>query len=202
MAFRASHVLLSGITIINLFYQFMNEKIIMMIPPLCPHVQWIYPSVYRENKYADMHGEINFGLLDINLRTEDNTSDPANVSLTFRVIDHKGLEVIRKQLEIPIRRQRFPHVRSASEMIAESLTTAGSNSEFECAPIRGQVSWVRVLLYRAAVALPLLVLVVCPSLTVLWFLLAACWYISYGQELRRRERIEQRRQQLIDGQTD
>ena len=67
----------------------------------------------------------------------------------------------------------------------------------ECLPIHGSLTWRRWLLYRAAVALPLLVVVVCPALAVLWLFLAASWYVLVGQEMKRRADIEARRARLL-----
>ena len=69
--------------------------------------------------------------------------------------------------------------------------------EMECLPIHGHISLPRWLLYRAAVALPLFVLVVLPLLTVLWFFFAASWYVLVGQELKRRADIEAHRARLL-----
>lgn len=144
--------------------------------------QWIYPAVYREHKYLDLYTETHFGLLDVILPPDSNGS----FRLVFRAINFKGEEVIHKQLDI-----------DPTSSQGDCDSDSGAGGELECLPIHGRISSPRWLLYRAAVALPLLVLVVCPVLAVLWLFFAASWYVLVGQELKRRADVEAHRARLL-----
>lgn len=51
-------------------------------------------------------------------------------------------------------------------------------------------------MYRAIIALCMLVLVVLPVLGVLWLVFASVYYICIGKELARRDEIERRYQTM------
>jgi len=144
-------------------------------------LQWIYSALHREHKHLDYYLETHFGLLDIIVSPEGD----GRFRLVFRTINYKGEEVMQKQLDLG---------GPALQSLGDSEVSGGI---VECLPIQGRLSWPQWLLYRAAVALPLLVLVVCPVLAVLWFFFAASWYVLVGQEMKRRADIESRRARLL-----
>ncbi len=65
-----------------------------------------------------------------------------------------------------------------------------------CTPYWGEVPWWRELETRFVISLFLLVVAVLPFMIVIWLLFASCFYIWYGAETHRRERIEMRRRKV------
>jgi hypothetical protein len=124
--------------------------------------------------------------------------------LRFQVISHAGQAVITKRLPLVRRSHRAtntaPETATAAVKAAQALASVGSvraaGVTVSCEPIRGIVPLWRSVLYRAAIAAALLVFVLMPFLGVLWLLGASVYYVCYGAELARRDKIERQYQSL------
>eukprot|EP00597_Dinobryon_sp_UTEXLB2267_P009087 CAMPEP_0170090986 /NCGR_PEP_ID=MMETSP0019_2-20121128/24701_1 /TAXON_ID=98059 /ORGANISM="Dinobryon sp., Strain UTEXLB2267" /LENGTH=327 /DNA_ID=CAMNT_0010310659 /DNA_START=559 /DNA_END=1539 /DNA_ORIENTATION=- len=137
---------------------------------LWTYYQWIYPAAYRENKMQDVYRAVHFSLLDLLFHPIDGSH-----GLLYRTVDHTGHTVMSKYLPIPLRTDTSPHHLNTINS-DDSADDSDSNSlTVECKGVKGQVSIARLLLYRAAVAGPLMLFVVCPLVAVIWFVLAAVW---------------------------
>jgi hypothetical protein len=140
------------------------------------------------------HG-INFGVLDY-----APAEGPAGaVQLEFSIVSHTGERVLSKT--IPLRpRGELAHTASDSELKAlrASLLAQIAQGEVdaECVAYWGVVPLWRTLLYRAIIAVALLLFVVAPVVVVLWCVGASLYYVFRGKELARRDAVEKRYQQL------
>ena len=156
-----------------------------------------------------MYSYIHFALLDIlpvsPLQASSGVSHGAgnreDVVLEYSVVSHKG-EIVRT-MPFPLRNRPTTTIDScvfdATKLsilreFLPALMDVGAVS-LQCVPVQGVVSFWRMLVYRAVIALALLFLVVAPLVTVLWFVGASVYYVCWGAELSRRVDVEERYQQ-------
>jgi alkaline phosphatase D len=137
----------------------------------------VYPALYREDKNGHVYQGLHFGLVDI------AEVSPTQLVAVFHIVDHEGRPVMAK--EIPLR----------SEPAAIPQTWAGRVS---CRPIRGDLTPLRLVLFKANLAFFSLVFVVLPLFAVLWLVGASLYYVCVGRELRRREEVERNYQLYKD----
>jgi hypothetical protein len=121
--------------------------------------------------------------------------------LKFQVISHAGQAVITKRSPLVRRSHRATNTATetatAAVKAAQALASVrAAGVSVSCEPIRGIVPLWRTVLYRAAIAAALLVFVLMPFLGVLWLLGASVYYVCYGAELARRDKIEKQYQSL------
>ncbi len=129
------------------------------------------------------------------------------VSHAQEVVIHKNIPLLPRQSFA----DAFRAVEGGAEVSAEPsaqlsavaarlkqvfLSRDSQDLRLECVPYWGASPLWRVLLYRAIIALCLLVFLVLPVLGVLWLVGASVYYICIGSELARRDEVERRYQKL------
>lgn len=144
---------------------------------------------------------MHFALVDIVSAPEA----ASGMQMEFRVISHANQEVIHHVLPLRTKEELQQAYRVAGEtqdMSVEALSALlqqpqeQSDVRIACVPHWGVVPLWRELLYRAVIALAVLLLLVLPGLAVLWYVGAAVYYIARGAELVRRDEVELRYQEL------
>lgn len=144
--------------------------------------------------------------IDANGRS-DESSAARLLQLHFRVIDEAGTTVIDRKLPeytIDMSNRVGPtpgalavyRGKTLPELKKELLIML-EEGKCECVGYWGPVARWRSFLYRFTLALMIMVCVVAPIVTALWFVFASCWYISIGAELARRDRVEQNYQKVM-----
>jgi alkaline phosphatase D len=164
----------------------------------------LYPGLYREDKNGHVYQGLHFALLDI----EESISSPSSSSsssgvvttstsggehkykLVFHIVDHEGKSIMWK--ELPLRSSR----KKASVSVGVEVGKEEDEEEekepvsFQCEAIRGKLTPMRWLVFKANIAFFGVLLVVIPLLAILWFLFASVYYIFMGRELKRRDEVE------------
>mmetsp|Transcript_6926 Transcript_6926/g.7558 ORF Transcript_6926/g.7558 Transcript_6926/m.7558 type:complete len:506 (+) Transcript_6926:55-1572(+) len=140
--------------------------------------QLVYPAVYRQDKYGHVYQGLHFGLIDF--LTNEEGGDVS--TLRFQTISHEGDVVM--SLDIPLRPRQ-----------TSQLSHSGDDVAIECTPIQGPLTSLRSQWFKGNMVLGVMVFVLLPVLTLLWFVGAAIYYLCVGREIERRERIESQYQQ-------
>eukprot|EP01039_Chlorochromonas_danica_P001978 gene1978-2158_t len=136
--------------------------------------QVAHPARYRPHRFADSYRYIHFALLDLDL--DVNGQD----QLTFRVISHRGDEVLMRPYSL-----QLPRVGMLEE------DSMDESSFVKCEPINGPVPLWRLLLAKAVMIIFLVSTLLLPLIGCLYLVCTSIYYIFIGRELKRRDLIEQ-----------
>ena len=144
------------------------------------------PVYHREHK-GELYHRPHFSLLDISLDGREGGGGRRYKPLMvdFRVVDYKNETVLSRM----IRTRELSQGAGSSHPIPESQV---------CTLFHGEIPRYKLLALRAAVAAFLMLVVVCPVCTVLWFLGASIYYVWFGSELERRAVIEDRNRTILE----
>jgi hypothetical protein len=157
-----------------------------------------YPGKYRENKYKDFYQGVHFATLDIVLPDDASTTEESGIR--FNVINH---------LSETVYSSFYPFIFQPFEVSACTSSTDNSSSSclanfdqdlftynsersegYQCTPRWGHEKPFEYFLHVFCMACFMFVVLALPSLTVLWFIFASCYYVWFIAEDRRRARIE------------
>lgn len=96
---------------------------------------------------------------------------------------------LKRRLELS-RSQITSYEKLIHGILAENDDAISHMTSSVCEPYWGKVPMIRHLVQRFLIASLLFTVIVLPTMTVLWFVFASFFYIYYGNEKRRQEKIE------------
>lgn len=135
--------------------------------------QAVFPARYRRHRYDDQFGNLNIGDLKLSF-DEDGGSANSIGRATFRILNVQGEPAIER--EVSLRPKGF----YADKQVAE------------CEPYWGPIPYYQKMILWLFLATMLMVFVIIPMLTFVWFVFAAVLYVFINYENRRREQLEKK----------
>lgn len=151
--------------------------------------QMFYPGHYRELKYSHSKHTLHVGLIDIDIE---------NRVVNFKMVNRFAEIIMSKPLIL--KPKTTVEEREAEKLRIKSLNPAEKeDEEFICEPFWGPTPAWKVTGMKAVLSWSLLMTVVLPVLTILWFVGASLYYLCMGREINRRRRIEKKYQELNAG---
>lgn len=174
--------------------------------------QIAHPATHRQNRYNDLYPNLHFGTLDfwehkdsdslpsLNISKLDKSYDAINrlwkddiADLEWQTVNYEGKTVMRKRIPLF---DTFP----PSHLISFNGSTFSLNdydvAYVQCSNIQGEVPMWRSLLERMTLTSYIMIFFIIPVCWILWFVGASIFYLSWGKELKRRQILEDRYQQI------